>query len=447
MSTTGGHGIDRRSFLVRSGTVGAAALLAGAERGTPAGAELEAAETPFDPSDWNSVRAQFRLKPGYIHLAAFVLASHPLSVQRAIDDYRQSLDSDPFGFVGANETLLEDEVRTAASRYLAVAAPEIALTDSTTMGLALVYNGLKLRPGEEILATEHDFYSTHESIRLRHEREGIKFRKVPLFKDPAKASVDEIVGSVRRAIRPETRLLAVTWVHSSTGLRLPIRAIADEITDINRSRDKPDRVLLSVDAVHGFGNQDVSPFDLGCDFFVSGTHKWLFGPRGTGLVWGKTDSWDRIVPTIPTFAPMGIQGWLAGRKPETRPPGPYETPGGFHSFEHRWALKQAFEFHLDIGRDRVAARTAALAQRLKEGLQEIRTVRVITPMDPSLSAGIICFEVRHRNPAEIVSALMRLRRIQASVTPYAQQYVRMGPSIVNTEQEIDETLLVLRAIA
>ncbi|HET6550614.1 MAG TPA: hypothetical protein VFG79_19270 [Solirubrobacter sp.] len=60
--------------------------------------------------------------------------------------------------------------------------------------------------------------------------------------------------------------------------------------------------------------------------FLAGTHKWLGGPRGTGLIW--TRAWDRIASVIPTFTPGG--------------PGALHTPGGYHSFEHRWALAQAF---------------------------------------------------------------------------------------------------------
>ena len=55
---------------------------------------------------------------------------------------------------------------------------QLAWTDSTTMGLAMAYQGL--RPGTEVLTTEHDFYSTYESLRLS----GAKVRRVKLYDDP-----------------------------------------------------------------------------------------------------------------------------------------------------------------------------------------------------------------------------------------------------------------------
>jgi selenocysteine lyase/cysteine desulfurase len=122
------------------------------------------------------------------------------------------------------------------------------------------------------------------------------------------------------------------------------------------------------------------------------------------------------------------------------------TPGGFHSFEHRWALAEAFRFHERIGKARVAARTHALNTRLKSGLAALRHVRVHTPRSPSLSAGLICFEVSGMPPAQVVDRLLR-RGIIATVTPYDPSLARVAPSILNTPAEIDRTLRALRALA
>jgi isopenicillin-N epimerase len=115
------------------------------------------------------------------------------------------------------------------------------------------------------------------------------------------------------------------------------------------------------------------------------------------------------------------------------------TPGGFHSFEHRWALADAFAFHGRIGRSRVAKRTSALARQLKDGLAAVDRVRLKTPVDEALSAGLVCLEVEGLDPGEVVGRL-DARGIVASVTPYATQYVRLGPSIVNTPAEVDEVV-------
>jgi selenocysteine lyase/cysteine desulfurase len=268
-------------------------------------------------------------------------------------------------------------------------------------------------------------------------------RKVRLYDDPSRASADEMVDRIRAAVRPRTRVVALTWVHSSTGVMVPVRAVADALAEVNRGRDEPDRALLCVDGVHGVGVDAANAADLGCDFLVSGTHKWLFGPRGTGLVWGRRQAWPAVRPVIPSFSAAGFLGWLGGRPP-AGPPGELGTPGGYRAFEHLWALAEAFRFHLAIGKDRVAARTREQAARLKSGLAALPRVRVITPSDPSLSAGIVCCTVEGTDPAAVVSRLATEHRIDASVTPYRESYIRFGPGIVTTPDEVDQ---VVRAVA
>lgn len=395
-----------------------------------------ASNAAFDPRSWASVRAQFALEPRVTNLSTFLLAPHPRPVREAIARHARALDRDAKRYLDSQEAMnaAEQRVRTAAARYLDVAADELALTGSTTMGLALLYGGLQLSEDDEVLTTTHDFYSTHESLRLRALRTGAHVRRISLYQNARTASVDEIVASVRRAVTPKTRALAVTWVHSSTGVKLPIRAIADAL---------PQRVLLCVDGVHGFGVEAPTPRDLGCDFLVSGCHKWLFGPRGTGVIWGRADSWNNVTPTIPTFDGRAFQPWMENRAPDL-PRAAAMTPGGFHTFEHRWALAAAFDFRRRIGRDRAAARTHALAQRLKNGLTELKRVRLVTPQSAALSAGLVCFEIDGQEPFAVVDRLYARHHIVASVTPYANRYVRLGPSILNTPAEVDR---VIRAVA
>ena len=126
-------------------------------------------------------------------------------------------------------------VQVQRARALSAGKPEdIALVDSTTEGLALVYHGLSLKPGDEILATTHDHYSHHESIRLAAQRVGATLRRVPLYARADAVTVDEVTTSLRQSIAPKTRVIGLTWVHSGTGVKLPMRTLAAVVSEANR---------------------------------------------------------------------------------------------------------------------------------------------------------------------------------------------------------------------
>lgn len=433
----------RRDFLARAGIVLGGLPLAGDVAAlTPVPPPRPRAA---DPGDWDWVRDQFPLDRSRIHMATFLLASHPRRVADAIDRHRRGFDADPAHYWHAHFLTAEPETRAAASAYLGVDADHVALTDSTTMGLAMIYGGLVLRPGQEILTSTHDHYSTELALRFAAERAGADVRRISLYDDPATVSVDEVAGRVRRAITPRTRVLALTWVHSSTGVKLPLPEIARAVADANRGRDEADRVLFVADGVHGLGIEDVTLEALGPDVFVAGTHKWIFGPRGTGLVWARPEAWAAMRPLVPSFGtPYAV--WLELMPDAAVPPADRFTPGGFHSFDHRWALGEAFAFHQEIGKARVQDRIHALNSMAKEGLAAMPHVRVHTPLAPALSAGIICFQVDGMEPTEVEAALAA-RGIVASTSPYRVSYPRLAPSLINNEDEVERSLAAVRALA
>jgi len=401
--------------------------------------------------DWRAVRDLFPLAADWTHLASFLLVSHPKPVAEAIERFRGNIDSDPgwieqaaFSDIGGRPFTA---VKRALADYVGGTPREICLTSNTTGALAMAYHGLRIREGQEILTTEHDHYAHHESIRYAAARSGCGVRYTALYDRPANASGAEIVARLARAIGPKTRAVGVTWVHSSTGVKIPIAGIAEAVARANRGRASADRCLLIVDGVHGFANQDVDVARLGCDFFASGTHKWLFAPRGTGFLWGRRDVWPELRPTVPSFDPDERQTWAAWMERKALPPteASFISPGGFLAFEHLLAVPAAVELHRAIGRDRIAARIRELNTAFREGAASIAGVTLHTPRDPELSGGLSCFEVAGITPEKVADRLAE-KRIRTSSSPYKVPYARVAAGIMNFPEEIEAVLRDIRAL-
>lgn len=443
--------VGRRSML-RSGL---AAVAAASLRPRAAEAGAAPAPVPGGPLDWPGVRALFQLAPGLAHMSNFFFVSHPAPVREAIERHRRALDGDPFRTVercmfGAPEHNLHEAVRRAAAAYLGGAPDELALTQSTTMGLAMIYLGLPLQAGDELLLTEHDHVAHHEAARMGAARAGATVRKIPLFdrfEDLPAISAEAIAARLRAAIRPATRVVGMTWVHSQSGLKLPLRALAQVVREANAGRDEAHRALLVIDGVHGLGAEDEAVAQTGVDVFVSGTHKWIFGPRGTGLVWARASTWARMRPIFPTFSSEELYvAWLQGKPPAGPPKADWFTPGGFHAYEHEWAVADAFAFHQQLGRKRIADRIHELNGALKEGLAKIKGVTLYTPRSPALSAGLVGFDVAGLE-AEAAVKRLEAERVIASASPYRRQVVRLSAGIMTTPGEIEASLAAVRKLA
>ena len=179
---------------------------------------------------------------------------------------------------------------------------------------------------------------------------------------------------------------------------------------------------------------------------AASTHKWIFGPRGTGLVWGRADAWPHIRPTVPTFDSLvPIGRWMADQPPDPRTQAAFVSPGGFCAFEHCWGVEAAFELHERLGRERVTARVAELNGRFCAELAAMKNVTLHTPLDPKLRAGIVCLEVKGLKTEEAVARL-KAKRIVASGSPYAVSYVRVAAGLMNTPAEVETTLREIRGL-
>lgn len=447
-------GLGRREFV---GAAVGATLAGGSMIASVANAQAsnspvhKDAVTPLNPNDWASVRAQFNLSPEFVHLSNFFLASNPKPVRDAMARHRQAFDENPYTYLEDNmfakpEDMVWRRVCAAAAEYTGGRPEDIALTTSTTQGLAMVYNGLKLAAHQEILTTHHEWYTHDEAMRLAVVKWGGSIRRIDLYEGPEDVSTDAIVTRIEQAIKPATRILAMTWVHSGTGVRLPVREIGALVASINRDRAEADRIIYVIDGVHGFGCSEAQVASLGCDFFSAGTHKWILGPHGTGLVWAREGQWAQITPTIPTImAAEPANAWRQQRDPQGQTQAAWVSPGGFLAFENQWAMIAAFEFIQKIGRKRIAERVSELNGQLKEGLAKLPAVYLHTPQAEQFSAGFVCCDVKNRDPREIVARLKE-QKIIASATPYRHSTVRFSAGIINTPEDIDKTLKVMRSL-
>ncbi|OUM36295.1 pyoverdine-tailoring periplasmic protein PvdN [Pseudomonas putida] len=423
---------DRRNFLKQAGLLAAALPLTGPGALLP---DAHAAAEPAATVDkWAAFRGLFELDPAYAHFANFLITSHPKPVREAIEALRARFDRQPAHMVdwdSQSEWKHEAAVREWAARYLEVTPRQIALTGSTTEGLGLIYGGLRIAPGQEILTTVHEHSAARHTMGFRTTRDGTTVRRLRLFEDPAKVSTDQVLATISAAIGQKTRVVGMTWVHSGSGVKLPVGEIGALVRETNRKRDEQDQIIYVIDGVHGFGVEDIRFADFNCDYFIAGTHKWMFGPRGTGIICAASTELKQLTPTIASFS-------------ENEDFATVMTPGGYHAFEHRWALGKAFELHLQLGKAAVQARIHGLNDMLKQRLEALPGIELVTPRSARYSAGFSFFRVKGQDADEVAKYLNSQRIVVDAVSRDAGPVVRTAPGLLNTEAEVERLVDVLK---
>ena len=194
--------MGRRGFLGALAVTGGA-LMSGTALAEPATNGM----APGPNMSWPDFRKLFPLRPDRIHMACMVMTSHPEPVTRAIEMHRAALQNDPVRTSTNRRWHLEKQGVPGRGALPECRVRRHRAADSTSMGSSFLYTGMKLKPGDEILTTIHDHFSTEMAIAECAARTGCTVQRIAMFDDPATASESEMIDPVRRAISPKTRVV------------------------------------------------------------------------------------------------------------------------------------------------------------------------------------------------------------------------------------------------
>ena len=188
------HSINRRGFLRSSGAIASAAVAATLPGPWYAPIPLEPAngrpETPGEPPDWESIQRAFDVDRSLINLNNGGVCPSPIIVQRAEAAHRSDSNRRPFYAFGGEIAPQIERIRSDLADLVGANTEEIALTRNASEAMEIVQLGLPLRPGDEVVTTNHDYPRMLNTWRQRAAREGIVIKTVdvPVPLDQARRS-------------------------------------------------------------------------------------------------------------------------------------------------------------------------------------------------------------------------------------------------------------------
>jgi len=386
------------------------------------GATVSDASEPF----WRMVKAQFPLEGDLIYLNAANVCPASRPVMDRHLEFLRDFHSNPSFQNRDKYVLMREGLRTKLAAMLNVTADEIAITRNTSEGSNIIVTGIDLKPGDEVVITEHNHPSNNDAWKVRAKREGfvVKSVAVPV---PAK-SVDELTSSIDRALTSRTKVIAITHLTSTTGVLYPARAIAD----LAKKRG----CFFHLDGAQTFGAVDVNLRDIGCDSYSASAHKWPMGPLEAGILYIRSERIAQLWPSIVTA------GWADDLKGARK----------FEVFGQRddprvVALESAVDFLQMIGIKNVEARMRALAKKAHAELSKLPDVQIKTSSQPELSAGVIKFRVGKMPTKQAYETLWEKNRIAIAMTPSGDsEGLRFSPHIYNSFEEIDRAVAAVKAL-
>jgi len=236
----------------------------------------------------SSLKENFLLDPNVVFLNHGSFGATPKPVFDAYQNWQLRLERQPVLFLGRELDDLLKESRRMLGEYLNADADDLVYISNATHGVNIIARSLDLKPGDEILTTDHEYGACDYTWDFICGKTGAKYihQSIPL---PIH-SEDEIVDQIWQGITPRTKVVYVSHITSPTALRLPVEKVCQ------RARNAG--ILSIVDAAHSPGQIPVDLQALGADVVFGNCHKWMLNAKGSAFLYVRREVQHLVEPLI-----------------------------------------------------------------------------------------------------------------------------------------------------
>ena len=319
----------------------------------------------------------------------------------------------------------KEKARQLLANLLGARPEQVAFVRNTSDALSTVANGLKWRPGDNIVTFRREFPSNiypwlrirdtlDVEVRMCEERNG-------------RVALDQLLDLVDE----HTRVIAISQVQFASGFRADLPRLAEAA----KRRD----ALLVVDVIQALGVIPTNVEDEGIDIAAGAGHKWLLSPEGVGYLYMSDRARERVEPTL--------VGWISVQNPEdydnfeqpwNRGTLAWETGTGPASLFH--GFKASLDLLAAIGTAAIASYLEQLTDYLCEQLEQTR-YEVISSRAKGEKSQIVC--IKHRHGLTSMDLYRRLAEQRIITAPRGER-LRIAPHFYNNHADIDRLIAALR---
>lgn len=417
--------MKRRHFVKSLGFMGSGFFLSTAPDVFPGTPAFNIPSSAFDEGSFRLLRRQFLLPDDYVYLNTGGIGASPMVALQAVQ--QQMARENTYPAPGHNEKEWWDiKEKCAAMLGPTVKKEELALTGSATEGINIVLNGLPLRKGDEVITTSHEHVALMLPLVNKMERAGIK---VKVF-EPDMAHGPGNVRNIEKLMTKRTRLIFISHITCTTGQVLPVK----EIAQLARAK----RVWLAIDGAQAVGHIPLDVKDLGADFYMASGHKWLLGPKRTGILYVHENMLDMLRPSvIGAYSGRDFdleKKWVQFQPNAQRYEFATENDALF------FGLREAIKLLSTIGMPFIWQHNKKLAEICYAELSRLSNIEILSPTQEKYRSAMITFTAKNQNFGDF-SQRMEKRRIRVRSVPEAQlKGVRLSFHLYNNEQDIGRLL-------
>jgi isopenicillin-N epimerase len=368
----------------------------------------------------------FLLNPDIAFLNHGSFGATPKPVFEKYQWWQRELEWQPVEFLGTQRRFngLMREAREALARFVHTAADNLVYVPNATTAMNIVARSLHFQPGDEILATNHEYGALDRCWRFLCKASGAIYthQPIPLPVTTAEAFVEQFWAGVT----PRTKVVFVSHIPSPTALIFPIKEIC--------RRARAAGILSVIDGAHAVGQIPLDMEDLGADFYCSNLHKWANCPKGSAFLYARPDRQHLVEPLIVSW------GYEAERPGASRFIDEQEFTGTRDPSAYL-AVPEGLKFLADHHWDNIRLQCHALLRQARARISELTGLPPISPDTPDWFMQMCTVPLPPCDTTALKTRLYDEFGVEIPIITWqGKPYIRVSIQAYNSSDDVDRLM-------
>jgi isopenicillin-N epimerase len=234
------------------------------------------------------MKSQFLLDPTITFLNHGSFGACPKPIFEDYQKWQLILEKEPVQFIQKTGAGYLKTSKLALAKYIGCDVDDFFFTQNPTIAINTIMRGLDLKPGDEILSTNHEYGAMDRTWHFYCKKTGAKYVQstisFPII------SKEKLLVEFWKGYTPKTKVIFINQISSATALIFPVKEICDKARELG--------LITIIDGAHTPGHIDLNIREMNPDYFTGTTHKWLLTPKGSSFLYVKKERQATFEPLI-----------------------------------------------------------------------------------------------------------------------------------------------------
>lgn len=234
------------------------------------------------------MQSQFLLNPNLTYLNHGSFGACPKPIFEEFQRFQSELETDAVEFITKKQPKYLKTARESLAKFVGCKAQDLFFTSNPTFAINVIMRSIKLKKGDEILSTNHEYGAMDRTWNFYCKKSGAKYirQNIPL---PV-VSKEQVIEEFWKGYNSNTKVVFLNQISSSTALIFPVKEICDRAAALG--------LITIVDGAHVPGHIDLDITALNPDYYTGTLHKWMLAPKGSSFLYVKPELQNDLEPLV-----------------------------------------------------------------------------------------------------------------------------------------------------